>query len=170
MNEQNQAPARVLVAKIATAHGVRGLIKLTTYVENLDLLLNPLYPSETSMDVITLKLKNATAKHWLAEIPDITDRNAAEALRGTELYMDKSLLPELTGGEMYVSDMVGLPAIDENGTEIGKVISIENYGAGDLIEIQPQGEASFLLPYTDETVLNKSKDQITVSIPEGLRD
>ncbi|MEM7618159.1 MAG: ribosome maturation factor RimM [Pseudomonadota bacterium] len=163
-------PERICVAKIATAHGVRGLVKLRVFVDNLDLLQNTLYTSEKDDSSLTLKLKNATAKHWLAEIEGVNDRNAAEELRGTNLYISKSDMPELEDGEMYVSDMIGLPVFDEQDNEIGKVLALDNFGAGDLLDIKPIGEDSFYLPYTDETVIDKSSEKIIVRIPEGLRD
>lgn len=164
------APDRICVAKIATAHGIRGLVKLHIFVEDRDLLKKTLYTSKDKQNTLTLKLKNATAKHWLAEIDGVTDRNAAEALRGTELYILKSDMPKLDDGEMYVSDMIGLPVLDEQGNEIGKVLALEDFGAGDLLEIQPKGEDSFYLPYNDNTIIEKSSEKIIVKIPEGLRD
>lgn len=161
---------RICVAKIATAHGVRGLVKLHVFVDNLDLLQNTLYTSEKDDTSLTLKLKNATAKHWLAEIEGVSDRNAAEELRGTNLYISKSDMPELEDGEMYVSDMIGLSVFDEQDNEIGKVLALDNFGAGDLLDIKPIGEDSFYLPYNDETVIDKSSEKIIVRIPEGLRD
>ena len=158
------------VAKIATAHGVRGLVKLHVFVENLDLLKNTLFTSEDKNDTLTLKLKNATAKHWLAQVDGVNDRNDAEALRGTNLYISKSDMPKLNDGEMYVSDMIGLPVVDEQDNEIGKLLKIEDFGAGDLLEIQPKGEDSFYLPYNDDTVIDKSSTKIIARIPEGLRD
>ncbi len=163
-------PERICVAKIATAHGVRGLVKLHVFVENLDLLKNTLYTSEIGQDTLTLTLKNATAKHWLAQIMGVNDRNDAETMRGIELYISKSDMPKLSNGEMYVSDMIGLPVIDENQNEVGHVLALENYGAGDLLEIKPENEASFYLPYNDQNILKKSSEQIIVKIPEGLRN
>jgi 16S rRNA processing protein RimM len=165
------APERICVAKIATAHGVRGLVKLHVFVENLQLLNNKLYTGPETDQTLTLTLKNATSRHWLAEIKEIGDRTEAEKWRGTELYLPKSALPELEDGEMYVTDMVGLPVEDENGGAIGEVKMIQNWGAGDLLEIAPaEGGDTFYLPYTDETVLDASPEKVVVRIPEGLRE
>lgn len=163
-------PERICVAKIATAHGVRGLVKLHIFVEDLNLLENTIYTSLNNQNTLSLTLKNATAKHWLAEIDGVKDRNEAEALRGTELYISKSDMPILSNGEMYVSDMIDLPVFDEQKNQIGKVIALENFGAGDLLEIKPENENSFYLPYNDETIIEKSPTNIIVCIPEGLRD
>jgi len=163
-------PDRICVAKIATAHGVRGLVKLHVFVDDLDLLKGTLYTSETTDDTLSINLKNATTKHWLAEVNDINDRTDAEKLRGTNLYIDKSALPELSDDEMYIADMIGLPVEDEDGNAIGKVIAFENFGASDLIEIKPITSASFYLPFVDETIIDKSADKIIVKIPGGLLD
>ena len=159
---------RICVAKIATAHGIKGLVKLHVFVENIDLVSGDLFTSDNGSDTLNITLKNATAKHWLAEIGGIKDRTEAEKLHGTELYIDKSKLPEPNEDEFYFSDLIGLPAIDENGEEVGKIISTDNFGAGDLLEIQPVGGESFYLPVTDETVLDILDNKIIVSIPEGL--
>lgn len=159
---------RICVAKIATAHGIKGLVKLHVFVDNIDLARGDLFTSETGNHTLHITLKNATAKHWLAEVKGISDRTEAEKLRGTELYIDQSALPEPDEDEFYFSDLIGLPALDENSAEVGKIIGSDNFGAGDLLEIQPAGAESFYLPVTDETVLEITKEQIIVSIPEGL--
>lgn len=163
-----KAPERLCVAKIASAHGVKGLVKLHVFVEDINLLKNTIYKSENGDDTLGITLKNATAKHWLAEIENITDRNAAEALRGTNLYIDKEHLPEIDEGEFYINDLIGLLVVDKDKKEIGKVIAVENFGAGDLLEIKPQGSESFYLPFTDNTVPEILEDKIIVKIPEGL--
>jgi 16S rRNA processing protein RimM len=171
-NNLTEAPkrpgARICVAKVAAAHGVKGLVKLHVFADNIDLLGGDLFTVETGDQTLSLKLKNATAKHWLAEIDGVTDRDAAEALRGTNLYIDKSALPEPDENEFYASDLIGLPAIDKDNKEIGKVVAVENFGAGDLLEIKPAGRESFYLPFNDDTIPDIREDKIIVAIPEGL--
>lgn len=161
---------RICVAKIATAHGIKGLVKLHIFVDQTDLANGVLFTNANDDKTLQIKLKNATAKHWLAEVEGIKDRTEAEKLRGTELYIDKSKLPKPDEDEFYFSDLIGLPCLDEEGTQIGKIIATDNFGAGDLLEIQPAGGESFYLPVTDETVLDITEKEITVRIPEGLLD
>lgn len=161
---------RICVAKIATAHGIKGLVKLHIFVENIELANGNLYTSDAGERALNITLKNAAAKHWLAEIDGIKDRTEAEKLRGTNLYIDKATLPAPDEDEFYFSDLIGLPTVDEDGLEIGKIIATENFGAGDLLEIQPIGAESFYLPITDETVMKIEEYQIIVKIPEGLLD
>lgn len=166
----DESSKRVCVAKIATAHGVKGLVKLHVFVDNIDLLNGPLFTSESDInsDTLLITLKNATAKHWLAEIKNITDRTDAEKLRGTELYINQDALPEPDADEFYISNLMGLPVFDTQEQEIGKVIAFENFGAGDLLEIQPIGKESFYLPFNDDTILEIEADKVIVIIPEGL--
>ena len=162
---------RLLIGKIKTAHGVRGLVKVQVLCEDLDLLDGDLFTSESGDAALHLTLKNAMKDHWIAEIKNITDRTQAENLRGTKLYIDESALPEPEDGEIYYKDLIGLNVIDENKKEIGTVINVANFGAGDLLDIRPvSGGESFYLPYTDETVLEITKDSVSVMIPEGLTD
>ncbi len=161
---------RLCVAKIATAHGIKGLVKLHVFVENTDLLNGDLFTAETGEKTLKIKLKNATAKHWLAEIDGINDRTEAEKLRGTNLFIHKNSLPEPDEGEFYINDIIGLPCISQDGESIGKIIAFQNFGAGDLLDIQPENGESFYLPMTDDTILDIQEDQIIVVIPEGLRE
>ena len=163
---------RICIAKIATAHGIKGLVKLHVFADNETLANGILFTSESGDKTLSLKLKNQTAKHWLAEVDGITDRTEAEKLRGTELYIDKENLPDADEDEFYIADLIGLPCIDIDQKHIGKIIAVENFGASDLLEIQPakdfkNGE-SFYLPFTDETVLDISDTTVTIDIPEGL--
>lgn len=161
-------PKRICVAKIATAHGIKGLVKLHVYADDIALIKGDLFTGETGDKTLKITPKNATAKHWLAEVDGVTERNGAEALRGTQLYIEQTALPEIDEDEFYYSDLIGLPAIDENGKEIGEIIAVDNFGASDLLDIKPKGVQSFYLPVTDETLLEIRDNQVIIAIPEGL--
>lgn len=167
----NHSPRRVCLAKIATAHGVRGVVKLTVYADDPDNLEihGPLYTSETGDRTLRLKLQSASGKHWLAEIEGISDRTAAEKLRGTGLWLDRDKLPEPEEGQHYHADLIGMPVRNEQGDDIGKIVAVANFGAGDLLEIQPPGGASFYLPFTKDYVLAVTEQSVTATVPEGLR-
>lgn len=159
---------RICVAKITTAHGIKGLVKLHVYADDIALIKGDLFTSETGNKTLKITPKNATAKHWLAAVDGITERNGAEALRGTSLYIEQTALPEIGDDEFYYADLIGLPAIDENGKEIGEIIAVENFGASDLLDIKPKGKPSFYLPVSEETLLEIQDDKVLIVIPEGL--
>ncbi len=162
---------RILIAKITTAHGIKGLVKLHYYGENIEDVksYNPFYIAETGHDALTINIKNAIKGGYVAAIEGINDRDQAEKLRHTELFIDVTSIAPAEEGEFLQKDLIGCTAY-ENDIEIGKVIAIENFGAGDLLDIQPAGAESFYLPFQDEFVesVDIKNKKITVIIPEGL--
>ncbi len=158
---------RILIGEISTVHGVKGLVKVRTYADNLALFSGTLFTDEQSTKTIKLKLKNAMKDHWLAEVDGITDRTIAEKLRGTQLYVDRAILPPPDEEEYYYIDLIGKTCVDKTGTVIGTVIDVTNFGASDLLDIKPPHGPSFYLHFTEETVLDIA-ETITVDIPEGL--
>ena len=151
--DQDQSSLRVCLGVIATAHGVKGLVKIRCDADAPSILNGPLYTSEKGQDTLTLTLKNSMGKYWLATVDGITDRDEALALRGTKLWLDRNKLPDLDDeDEFYIQDLVGLKAQDKNGNEIGKVIAVDNFGAGDLIEIKPLKGESYYVPFTKDNV------------------
>lgn len=143
---------RITLAKIAGPHGIKGLIKVFPFGEDVRLL--------ESLDVYTedgvpikITLKNNLGKFILAEADTIKTREDAEAAKGLELQVDKGALPEIDEDDsFYYHDLVGLKARNENGDEIGTVISVDNYGAGDLLEIREKSGEKYLLPFIDNYV------------------
>ena len=83
----------------------------------------------------------------MARFEGIDDRGAAEALRGSLVEIDRSALPALEEGEYYHADLIGLPAVDREGSAVGTVVAVENYGAGDLLEIELEGGKRSLIPF-----------------------
>ena len=151
--DQGQTSSRACVGKIVAAHGVKGLVKILPYGDDLSLLEGDLYVSDKDSKTLKIKIKNPIGKYVLAEAGGVTERNGAEALRNTELFIEKQKLPELKEeGRYYHADLIGLKAIDEDGTEIGKITGVENYGAGDLLAIKPANGPEFLFPFTQDNV------------------
>jgi 16S rRNA processing protein RimM len=127
------AEERVTLAAVAGAHGVRGEVRLKLFAETL-----APYREIWAGDRL-LTLVSAGAK--TARFAEINDRSAAEALRGTLLTVPRSALPPLEEGEYYHADLIGLPCVSPAGESIGTVIAVENFGAGDILEIQtPEGK------------------------------
>ena len=116
---------RIRIGKIATAHGVRGLVKVLVTAEDPALVETAtVFKGETSAETIALMLKNPIGKYWVAEVAGVKDRDAALALRNTPLWIDRDALPDADEGEYYAADLIGLKAVDESGTEIGTVIAV----------------------------------------------
>jgi 16S rRNA processing protein RimM len=145
---------RVCLGKITSAHGVKGLVKILPFGEDPLLIeeLSPLFTGETSLDQISIQMKNSAGnKYWLAAVDGVIERDGAEALRGTELWVERESLPKIENkNTWYHTDLIGLKIIGQDDSEIGHVVSVQNYGAGDLLEIKTGG-TTFLYPFTNKS-------------------
>jgi len=145
--------ARICVAKIGAAHGVRGEVRLWPFTEDPMAVLH--YGPLTSKDgarQFEVARARAAKDHLVATLKGVADRDAAERLNGIELYISRDALPDTDEGEYYHADLIGLAAIDPQGAAIGTVTAIHNFGAGDIIEIAPKSGPSLLLPFTNAVV------------------
>ena len=162
---------RLLIAKITTAHGIKGLVKLHYYGEDINdvAAYNPFYTSETGHDTVMIHVKNAIKNGYVAEVEGVNNRNKAEELRNTLLYIGEEKIIAPQNGEYLQKDLIGC-TIFENDQKIGIVTAIDNFGAGDLLDIKPAIGDTFYLPFKDEFVhdVDIEKKQIFVTIPEGL--
>tara|TARA_Y100001001_G_C7726941_1_gene209224 strand:- start:7 stop:489 length:483 start_codon:yes stop_codon:yes gene_type:complete len=154
---------RIKIAEISGSHGVRGLVKLKILCENLDLFNNPVFVDKQGDKILRITLKSKHKTHFLAEIQGITNKNESDALRGTTLFTMRESLPEPDEDEIYLIDLIGRMAKNEQGEIIGEVIDTHNFGASDLLEIKPQSGESFFLPYTDDYILDVKEEHITIS-------
>lgn len=132
---------RVLLGHISTAHGIRGEVIIKSYTDDPVAIAGygPL-SDKTGQRTFEIETARAAKKGVIARLAGIRDRNAAEALRGTELYVDRDKLPEPDEDEIYHADLVGLIARRADGTEVGEVVALQNFGAGDLLEIRLAGQ------------------------------
>lgn len=158
----------VTLAVIIGAHGVTGEVRLKLFTEDLNL-----YPElKAGGRGLTLKSLRPGPNGAVARFAEIADRNAAEALRGTELTVPRSSLPPLQEGEYYHADLIGLPCISTTGEALGKIVLIENFGAGDVIEIErePDGPLAgkrFMVPMRPEAVPEWNSERLIVD-PEFI--
>lgn len=137
---------QVILAAVAGAHGVGGEVRLKVFADSLDSLMvhKRLFAGER---MLTLKSVKPGSNGAIARFAEIADRGAAEALRGQALSVPRDELPALAEGEYYHADLIGLTCVDAAGAPLGIVIAVENFGAGDLLEIErPDGKRA-LIPF-----------------------
>lgn len=145
--------ARICVAKVGAAHGVRGEVRLWPFTEDPMSVIDygPLSTKDGARQFEVVRARIAK-DHLVAVIKGIATREDAARINGLELYIDRNKLPETDEGEYYHADLIGLRALDPAGAEIGKVLAIHNFGAGDIIEIAPSQGTTWLLPFSNEVV------------------
>ena len=144
------AEKTVTLAAVAGAHGVTGEVRLKLFADSVDSLKRH---KSYNGGALTLKSVRAHKGGAIGRFAEIADRNAAEALRSTLLTVLRAELPPLGEGEYYYSDLIGLSCTSTDGTELGTCIAVENYGAGDILEIAPaSGGPTWYLPFTREAV------------------
>ena len=142
------ASKRVALAAVAGAHGIKREVRLKLFDEDIAILKahDTVVVGGEQRRIRELRDANKTA---IARLDGVSDRTAAEALRGQLVEVDRAALPPLGEGEYYHADLVGLPCVDDAGSPIGSVAAIENFGAGDLIEVLlPSGKRS-LIPFRE---------------------
>lgn len=157
----------VTLAAIAGAHGVRGEVRLKTFGEGAD-TLRAFSVFDAGARKLTLKSVRPANQGAVATFAEVTDRSAAEALRGTVLTVPRSALPPLGPGEYYHHDLIGLACTSTGGEALGTVVAVENFGAGDILEIERPPEPGkkpqrFMVPMTPQAVPEWDADGVTVS-------
>ncbi len=126
--------------------------------------------SEDGTRRLEVSVVRVTPKGVVARIAGVHDRTAAEALKGLALYVDRARLPEAEEGEFYCADLIGLTAEDRDGRKIGTVVAVENYGAGDILELRLEGVGKTeLIPFTDAfvPVVDVAEGRVVVALPEA---
>ena len=139
---------RVALAAVAGAHGVKGEVRLKLFSDSAASLASyeNVYVGGVERRVLNVREGGKTA---VARFEGVADRSAAEALRGQLVEIDRSVLPPLEEGEYYHADLIGLACVDGDGEPVGTVVAVENFGAGDLLEVElPDGRKS-LIPFKE---------------------
>ena len=161
----------VLVGAITGAHGIRGEVKLRSFTAD-PAAIAAYSPLETAKGASIEIVRVRPQKDGLiAVLKGVTDRNAAEALRGTELFVPRERLPEPEEDEVYVHDLIGLAVHLADGSRLGEIVDVADYGAGDLIDVKVEGRKdTVLIPFADQYVREVAEDRIVVDLPEGFLD
>ena len=136
---------RITLAAVAGAHGIKGEVRLKLFGDGIQSLsrYKKLYVGGAERRLLAVR----DGKMAVARFDGIVDRGGAEALRGSLVEVDRAAMPPLAVGEYYYADLIGLLAVDRAGNEIGSVVAVENFGAGDLLEIETAGGKRSLIPF-----------------------
>lgn len=155
----------LLLGVVIGAQGVRGEVKVKTFTGEPEVLgdYGPLQDASATRTYQLKVLRLSKGDVVIARIKGVEDRNAAEALKGTELYIQRSALPQAGEGEFYFADLVGLTAM-MSGRVLGRVSAVHNYGAGDMLEVKTDSGRSAMVPFTDDAVpdVNLAAGTVTV--------
>lgn len=154
----------IALGKVTGPHGVKGLVKILPYGEDPSLMGGDVFDADGAALHITLK--NKSGKYMLAAVGGVNDRDAAEAITGAEIFVPRDILPDTDEGEHYIEDLKGRDVV-EGGVVIGSVVSVENFGASDLLDIRLASGKRFYLPLVDDYVLEIA-DVITVQNHEAM--
>jgi len=164
---------RICVAQIGAAHGLRGEVRLRSFTEDPMAVTSygPL-ESEDGARRFEIEALRPSKDHFVARLKGVGDRDAAEKLRNTDLFISRDKLPKIDEEDTYYhADLVGMSAITPEGVPLGNVTAIHNFGAGDLIEIATTaGGEPLLLPFTETVVPNidTALRQITIVLPSVI--
>jgi 16S rRNA processing protein RimM len=164
----------VLLGRIAAAHGVRGDVLVKTFTaEPAAIAAYGALQDAEGRRRFELRVVRVTPKGVVARISGVVDRNGAEALKGVDLYVPRERLPATEPGAYYHADLIGLRAIGEDGADIGEVVAVADYGAGDLLEIRIEGaRRTELVPFTSAYVpeVDLAAGRIVVRLPAAVAE
>jgi 16S rRNA processing protein RimM len=151
----------IVLAAVTGAHGVTGDVRLKLFGEGMATL--KAHKAFNSGALTVSKLRDDGKGGAIARFAEVADRSAAEALRGTLLSVDRAALPPLAEGEYYHADLIGLPAVaDDDGAALGMVVAVENYGAGDIIEVERPDGKRFMVPMRPEAVPDWNAERLVI--------
>jgi 16S rRNA processing protein RimM len=163
-------PDRICVGTIAGAFGVQGEVRLKSFCAEPAAIgdYGPLWTEDGSRS-FKIKLTRPVTGGFGAKLPGIATKEAADALKGVLLFADRARLPKLPDDEFYHADLIGLEVVDTGGAALGKIIAVQNHGAGDILEVTG-GPKALLIPFTLAIVptVDLAAGRVVVDLPEGL--
>jgi len=161
----------VLLGAVIGAHGLKGEVKVKTFTHSPDTLgaYGPLHTEDGRSFTVTHTRANKPDEA-IARFAEIADRNGAESLKGTELFVSRTALPAADEEEFYHADLIGLRAEDAEGRVLGTVSALRNFGASDVIEIARDDGDTVLLPFTREVVpvIEIESGRVIIAVPEEV--
>ena len=150
----------VTLAAVTGAHGVAGEVRLRLFGEGVAALRR--HRAFNDSTLVLVKLRDDGKGGAIARFEGVDNRDGAERLRGTALTVPRAALPPLAEGEYYHADLVGLPAVSTTGEELGTCVAVENFGAGDVLEIRKPDGKSFLVPMRTEAVPEWNAERLLI--------
>ena len=167
------AAKRVCLGVVTGPHGVQGAVRIKSFTEAAEDVARygPL-ADETGGRRFELRLIGAGKGVVIARLAGVEDRNQAEALRGLRLYLPRSALPQTDADEYYHADLLGLEAVLGDGTPVGRVRAIHDFGAGDTLELARPGAPPIMVPFTRAIVpiVEPAAGRLVLDPPPGLLD
>ncbi len=154
-------PKLVELAAVSGAHGVTGEVRLKLFGEGIAALKQ--HKSFNDGALTLKKIRDDNKGGAIARFAEVTDRNAAEALRSTVLTVPRSSLPQLGEGEYYHIDLIDLAAVSEDGDALGTIVAVENFGAQDVLEIEKPDGKRFMIPMNAAAVVEWDEEKLVVS-------
>jgi 16S rRNA processing protein RimM len=167
------SPQRVCVGVITGPQGVRGAVRIKSFTERPeDIAGYGPVEDETGRRCFGLTIKGTAKGVLIANVTGVANRDEAEALRGMRLYLPRSVLPKTEVEQYYHADLLGLEAVLADGTAVGRVRAIYDFGAGDTLELERQSGPPVLVPFTRAIipVVELAQKRLLVDPPPGLLD
>ena len=167
----------VLMGAILGAHGIKGEVKVKSFaakpaaIAEYGPLVDP--KGKRSFELSIAGAGDAVKGVVIARIAGVTDRNAAEALKGVELFVERERLPAPKDPEeYYLADLIGLGAFDAKGAKLGEIVSVDNYGAGDLLLVVPENGEGFVVPFAKAfvPVVDVAGGRVVLELPADFFD
>jgi len=160
---------KVMIGKIVNAAGLKGEVKVYSYAASKERFgrLKKIYIEDSRHEIEGIRyLKEAV----VLKLAGIDGRNAAESVKGMGVYMDEADLPELSEGEYFIRDMIGMAVFDDKGNKVGELCDVLQSRAQDLYEVLTEDGGKILIPAVDEFIKNIDieKKRIDVKLIEGL--
>jgi 16S rRNA processing protein RimM len=164
---------RICVGKIGAPHGVRGDVKLWSFTSD-PLALADYGPLQTADGRHTFEIETLRPQSdfLVARFKGVADRTAAEKLRNTELYVSRDRLPPIEANdEFYCTDLIGLAAVDRDGKPLGDIVAVQNFGAGDLLELRLAGARdTVFVAFTEINVpeIDIANRRVVIALPAEI--
>jgi 16S rRNA processing protein RimM len=150
---------------------VRGEVKVKSFTDNPRAIGRyGLVEDESGNRRFKLTVRGEAKGLVIARLDGIADRDQAEALKGLRLYVPRDRLPKPRRGEWYVADLIGLAAVDTGGAPLGRIRSVQNYGAGDVIELEGTDGTTEFLPFTNAVVpeVDIEGGRVVIDLPDEI--